>query len=42
MTTVGYGISVPIEPIGKMIGVVAMLLGVMFIALPVAIISGKF
>ena len=42
MTTVGYGDSFPVGWVGKFIAVMAMLLGVLFIALPVAIISGKF
>lgn len=42
MTSVGYGDVVPRTTQGKMIGIVAMLLGMMLITLPVGIVVQKF
>ena len=42
LTTVGYGDVVPLTPMGKMFGGVAMLLGVCMFALPIAIIAAGF
>jgi voltage-gated potassium channel len=42
LTTVGYGDIVPVTPLGKLIGGVVMVLGIVMIALPVAIIATGF
>ncbi len=42
LTTVGYGDVVPVTPFGKILGGVAMLLGVCMFALPIAIIATGF
>ena len=42
LTTVGYGDVVPLTPMGKVFGGVAMLLGVCMFALPIAIIAAGF
>lgn len=42
MTSVGYGEVVPKTPLGKSVGVVAALVGLVLIALPVAIVGQKF
>lgn len=42
LTTVGYGDVVPETPLGKLLGGVAMLLGVGMFALPIAIIATGF
>jgi voltage-gated potassium channel len=42
LSTVGYGDVVPITPIGKFIGTMVMVLGILFFALPVGIIANGF
>lgn len=42
MTTVGYGDVVPRTPQGMVVGAFCMLLGILLIALPVAIVGSKF
>merc|ERR1719387_2597984 len=42
MTSVGYGEVYPRTTLGKMVGFVAMLVGMVLIALPVAIVGQKF
>ncbi|KAL1524012.1 hypothetical protein AB1Y20_018927 [Prymnesium parvum] len=42
MTTVGYGDSFPVEPHGKMIAAVAMITGLLVIALPITIIGSNY
>eukprot|EP00928_Gymnodinium_smaydae_P004157 TRINITY_DN11444_c0_g3_i1.p2 TRINITY_DN11444_c0_g3~~TRINITY_DN11444_c0_g3_i1.p2 ORF type:complete len:502 (+),score=97.12 TRINITY_DN11444_c0_g3_i1:334-1839(+) len=42
MTSVGYGEVYPRTPLGKSVGVFAMLVGMLLIALPVAIVGQKF
>ena len=42
LTTVGYGDVVPLTPMGKVFGGIAMLLGVCMFALPIAIIAAGF
>jgi voltage-gated potassium channel len=42
LSTVGYGDIVPITPVGKFIGTVVMVLGLLFFALPVGIIANGF
>jgi hypothetical protein len=42
MTTVGYGDDVPINVVGKIVGVVTMFAGVLVIAFPTVILSATF
>lgn len=42
LTTIGYGDIVPITPVGKIIGSVVALIGVMIVAIPTGIISSSF
>jgi len=42
MTSVGYGEVYPRTALGKLVGTVAMLVGMVLIALPVAIVGQKF
>ena len=42
MTTVGYGDAYPLYFLGKVIGAVSMCLGILLLALPLALVSGKF
>ena len=42
MTTVGYGDKVPMGPLGKIIGTVCAITGVLTLAMPVPIITGHF
>jgi len=42
MTTVGFGDVRPRTPLGKMVGTMTMLSGILLIALPIAIIGRKF
>ena len=42
LTTVGYGDVVPVSPMGRMLGVVIMLLGVGTFALPAGILASAF
>ena len=42
LTTVGYGDIAPITPLGRMVGGITSILGVMMFALPTAIISSGF
>lgn len=42
LTTVGYGDVVPITPVGRMIGAVTMVAGLVMLALPIAIIASSF
>lgn len=42
LTTVGYGDVTPITTLGKMLGTVIMLLGVGTVALPAAMLAGRF
>ena len=42
LTTVGYGDVVPISTVGRMIGALTMVSGLMMLALPIAIIASSF
>ena len=42
MTTVGYGDIVPVTSMGKIIGAITIVCGILLIALPVAIVGSKF
>jgi voltage-gated potassium channel len=42
LTTVGYGDVIPSTPLGKLLGGFIMLLGIGLVALPAAILGGKF
>jgi voltage-gated potassium channel len=42
LTTVGYGDVVPVTPIGRMIGGVTVVLGLIVLALPIAIVATSF
>lgn len=42
LTTVGYGDVVPVTPVGRIIGAIAMVSGLVMLALPIAIISSSF
>eukprot|EP01065_Artemidia_motanka_P043275 TRINITY_DN5976_c2_g1_i1.p1 TRINITY_DN5976_c2_g1~~TRINITY_DN5976_c2_g1_i1.p1 ORF type:complete len:965 (+),score=292.52 TRINITY_DN5976_c2_g1_i1:156-3050(+) len=42
MTTVGYGDMAPITYIGKVVGSASMVLGIMFMAMPIAIVGSYF
>ena len=42
MTTVGYGEIVPLTSFGKMVGSLSMILGIMFMAMPIAIVGSYF
>lgn len=42
LTTVGYGDVIPSTPLGKLLGGLIMLLGIGLVALPAAILGGKF
>ena len=42
MTTVGYGDKVPVGPLGKLIGSMCAITGVLTLAIPVPIITGHF
>ncbi|KAK3101691.1 hypothetical protein FSP39_005515 [Pinctada imbricata] len=42
MTTVGYGDKVPVGPLGKVIGTIAAITGVLTLAIPVPIITENF
>lgn len=42
MTTVGYGDTYPITPLGKVVACCAMIAGVFIIALPVAVMGDRF
>jgi voltage-gated potassium channel len=42
LTTVGYGDVTPVTPLGKLLGAVIMLLGVGTVALPAAMLAGRF
>jgi voltage-gated potassium channel len=42
LTTVGYGDMTPITPLGKLLGAGIMLLGVGTVALPAAMLAGRF
>lgn len=42
LTTVGYGDVVPVTPVGKLVGSMVMLLGLMMFALPVGIVATAF
>ncbi|WP_234050403.1 MULTISPECIES: cyclic nucleotide-gated ion channel [unclassified Xanthobacter] len=42
LTTVGYGDTVPITTIGRMIGAVTMVTGLIMLALPIAIVASSF
>jgi len=42
LTTVGYGDVIPVTPLGKLLGGFIMLLGIGLVALPAAILGGKF
>ena len=39
MATVGYGDFAPITPVGKLVGAVTMIAGVVFVAMPIAVIG---
>ena len=42
LTTVGYGDIIPVTPLGKLLSGFIMLLGIGLVALPAAILGGKF
>eukprot|EP00754_Rhynchopus_humris_P003198 Rhum_TRINITY_DN11713_c2_g1::Rhum_TRINITY_DN11713_c2_g1_i1::g.46471::m.46471 len=42
MTTVGYGDMVPVTVLGKVVGGISMILGIMFMAMPIAIVGSYF
>lgn len=42
LTTVGYGDITPLTPLGKVLGAIIMLLGVGTVALPAAMLAGRF
>lgn len=42
MTTVGYGDKVPVGTLGKVLGSLCALTGVLTLAIPVPIITGNF
>lgn len=42
MNKVGYGDAYPIEPMGKLIAVGAMLVGILALAMPITIIGHNF
>ncbi len=42
LTTVGYGDVVPITPLGRLMGVVIMLLGIGMVALPAGMLASRF
>jgi len=42
LTTVGYGDVVPITPVGRLLGVVIMLLGIGMVALPAGMLASRF
>lgn len=42
LTTVGYGELVPLCPFGKIVAAISMVMGVMFMAMPIAIVGSYF
>lgn len=42
LTTVGYGDVVPIEPLGKLVATVSMVVGLFVLALPLVVIASNF
>eukprot|EP00326_Haptolina_ericina_P009779 CAMPEP_0181209036 /NCGR_PEP_ID=MMETSP1096-20121128/22443_1 /TAXON_ID=156174 ORGANISM="Chrysochromulina ericina, Strain CCMP281" /NCGR_SAMPLE_ID=MMETSP1096 /ASSEMBLY_ACC=CAM_ASM_000453 /LENGTH=297 /DNA_ID=CAMNT_0023300153 /DNA_START=373 /DNA_END=1266 /DNA_ORIENTATION=+ len=42
MTTVGYGDLFPVEPMGKIVGALAMVMGILVVALPITIIGTNY
>lgn len=42
MTTVGYGDTFPVEPAGKLVASLAMVCGVVVLALPISVIGNNF
>jgi hypothetical protein len=42
MTTVGYGDIVPKSALGRVVGSICAMLGLLLLAMPIAVIAGKF